>query len=85
MDTDNSGRERRCIRDNGTYIARYDGLVDGHEKPLDLAAVAVSTNGIELQDREFLSAIQEGREPNASVAQALFAMETLDRLEQCLG
>jgi 2-hydroxy-4-carboxymuconate semialdehyde hemiacetal dehydrogenase len=42
-------------------------------------------DGIELQDREFFSAIDEGREPNASVAQALTAMETLDRLEQTLG
>jgi len=41
-------------------------------------------NGIELQDREFFAAIREGREPNASIAQCLPAMETLDRLEQCL-
>jgi 2-hydroxy-4-carboxymuconate semialdehyde hemiacetal dehydrogenase len=46
--------------------------------------VAVSTDGIELQDREFISAIQEGREPSSSVAQVLPAMETLDRLERCL-
>jgi 2-hydroxy-4-carboxymuconate semialdehyde hemiacetal dehydrogenase len=44
----------------------------------------VSNNGIELQDREFFSAIEEGREPNSSVAQVMPAMETLDRLEQCL-
>jgi len=74
----------RYICDNGTYIARYDDLVDGNEKPIDLSAVAVSSNGIELQDREFIAAIAEGREPNASVAQALSAMETLDRLEKCL-
>ncbi|MDH5771542.1 MAG: Gfo/Idh/MocA family oxidoreductase [Rhodospirillaceae bacterium] len=74
----------RYICDNGTYIARYDDLVDGKEKPVDLSNVAVSSNGIELQDREFFSAIKEGREPNASVAQALTAMETLDRLEKNL-
>jgi 2-hydroxy-4-carboxymuconate semialdehyde hemiacetal dehydrogenase len=75
----------RYICDNGTYIARYDDLVDGREEPIDLSGVAVSSNGIELQDREFFSAIQEGREPNSSINQCLAAMETLDRLEQSLG
>ena len=75
----------RYICDNGTYIARYDDLVDGKENPIDLTGVAVSTNGIELQDREFIAAIKEGREPNGSVAQVLPAMETLHRLEQCLA
>jgi 2-hydroxy-4-carboxymuconate semialdehyde hemiacetal dehydrogenase len=75
----------RYICDNGTYIARYDDLVDGKENPIDLSGVAVSTNGIELQDREFIAAIQEDREPNASVAQVLPAMQTLHRLEQSLG
>jgi 2-hydroxy-4-carboxymuconate semialdehyde hemiacetal dehydrogenase len=73
----------RYICDNGTYIARYDDLVDGKEEPIDLSGVAVSMNGIELQDREFISSIQAGREPNSSVAQVLPAMETLHRLEQC--
>ena len=74
----------RYICDNGTYLARYDELVDGYEKPVDLSNVAVSMNGIELQDREFISAIQEGREPNSSIAQIMPAMETLDRLEKSL-
>jgi 2-hydroxy-4-carboxymuconate semialdehyde hemiacetal dehydrogenase len=74
----------RYICDNGTYIARYDDLVDGNEKPIDLSGVAVSKNGIELQDREFFAAIREGREPNASVAQCLSAMRTLDRIERKL-
>jgi len=75
----------RYICDNGTYIARYDELLDGEENPIDVSKVAVSTDGIELQDREFIAAIKEGREPNSSVAQVLPAMETLDRLEKCLG
>ncbi len=74
----------RYICDNGTYIARYDDLYDGNENKIDLTGVAVSNNGIELQDREFIIAIQEGREPNSSVAQCLPAMETLHQLEQCL-
>ncbi|MEH6544949.1 MAG: Gfo/Idh/MocA family oxidoreductase [Sneathiella sp.] len=75
----------RYICDKGTYIARYDDLVDGYEKPVDLSNVAVSNNGIELIDREFFSAIREGREPNSSVAQCLPAMETLDRIEKSFG
>jgi 2-hydroxy-4-carboxymuconate semialdehyde hemiacetal dehydrogenase len=74
----------RYICDNGTYIARYDDLVDGDQQPIDLSKVAVSMNGIELQDREFFAAIEEGREPNASVGQCLSAMQTLDRLEKSL-
>jgi len=74
----------RYICDNGTYIANYDDLVDGYQKPIDVSKVAVSMNGIELQDREFFSAIREKREPNASIAQVLPAMRTLDRLERSL-
>ena len=75
----------RYICDNGTYIARYDDLFDGNEKRIDVSGVDVSMDGIELQDREFLSAIEEKREPNASIAQCLPAMETLDRLEKKCG
>jgi 2-hydroxy-4-carboxymuconate semialdehyde hemiacetal dehydrogenase len=71
----------RYIGDTGTYIARYDDLVDGKEQPIDVTKVAVSMNGIELQDREFFSAIVEGREPNASVAQVLPCYEILHQLE----
>ena len=74
----------RYICDNGTYIARYDELVDGKNNPIDVSKVDVSINGIELQDREFFAAIREKREPNASVRQVLPAMQTLDRLERCL-
>jgi 2-hydroxy-4-carboxymuconate semialdehyde hemiacetal dehydrogenase len=58
--------------------------VDGEQKPIDLSKVDVSMNGIELQDREFFTAIQKGREPNASVAQTISAMRVLDRLERML-
>lgn len=75
----------RYICDNGTYLARYDDLVDGNENQIDLSGVAVSMNGIELQDREFFDAIQQGREPNGSVAQCFSAMNTLDRIEQYLN
>jgi 2-hydroxy-4-carboxymuconate semialdehyde hemiacetal dehydrogenase len=75
----------RYIGDNGTYLARYDDLFDGKENQIDVSNVDVSMNGIELQDREFFAAIREGREPNASVAQCLPAMETLDKLEKCLN
>lgn len=71
----------RYICDNGTYIARYDDLVTGREEPVDVSKVDVSMNGIELQDREFVAAIREGREPNSSVAQVLPCYEVLHQLE----
>jgi len=74
----------RYICDKGTWIARYDDLVTGREEPVDLAGVAVSSNGIELQDREFIAAIRERREPNSSVAQVLPCYRVLDALEQQL-
>ncbi len=75
----------RYICDNGTYIARYDDLVDGQEIAIDVSDIAVSMNGIELQDREFYSAIREGRQPNASVADVLPCYATLEQLEQSLN
>jgi 2-hydroxy-4-carboxymuconate semialdehyde hemiacetal dehydrogenase len=75
----------RYICDKGTYIARYDDLVDGKEQKIDVSKVDVSMNGIELQDREFFAAIREGREPNASVAQVLPCYRTLDGLERQLA
>ena len=74
----------RYIGDNATYIARYDDLFNGKEEKLDVSKVAVSMNGIELQDREFFAAIREGREPNASVAQVLPCYQVLHDLEQQL-
>jgi len=74
----------RYICDNGTYIARYDELLNGKNESIDVSKVDVSMNGIELQDREFFAAIAEGREPNSSVAQVLPAYQTLDRLEKSL-
>jgi 2-hydroxy-4-carboxymuconate semialdehyde hemiacetal dehydrogenase len=74
----------RYIGDTATYIARYDDLFNGKEEKLDVSKVAVSMNGIELQDREFFAAIREGREPNASVAQVLPCYQVLHDLEQQL-
>jgi len=75
----------RYICDNGTYIARYDDLVDGRENAIDVSKVDVSMNGIELQDREFLSAIKEGRDPNSSVHKVINCYKVLHDLEQQLN
>ncbi|NLJ52711.1 MAG: Gfo/Idh/MocA family oxidoreductase [Intrasporangiaceae bacterium] len=72
----------RYIGDTGTYIARYDDLVNGKEEEIDVSDVDVSMDGIELQDREFVAAIREGREPNASIAQVLPCYRVLHELEQ---
>jgi 2-hydroxy-4-carboxymuconate semialdehyde hemiacetal dehydrogenase len=75
----------RYICDNGTYKAYYDDLSDGNDKVVDLSNVDVSMNGIELEDREFLAAIQEKRQPKSSVKDVLPAMRVLGQLEQQLG
>jgi 2-hydroxy-4-carboxymuconate semialdehyde hemiacetal dehydrogenase len=75
----------RYIGDTATYIARYDDLVNGKEEPIDVSRVDVSMNGIELQDREFIAAIREGREPNSSVAKVLPCYQVLHDLEQQLA
>ena len=74
----------RYIGDTATYIARYDDLYTGKEEQIDVSKVAVSMNGIELQDREFFAAIKEGREPNSSVAQVFNCYQVLHDLEQQL-
>jgi len=75
----------RYIGDTATYIARYDDLFDGKEEKIDVSQVDVSMNGIELQDREFIAAIREKREPDSSVAKVLPCYEVLDQLEQQLA
>ena len=70
----------RYIGDTATYIARYDDLVNGKEEPIDVSQVAVSMNGIELQDREFVAAIRAGREPNSSIAQVLDCYRVIGEL-----
>ena len=75
----------RYICDNGTYIARYDDLVNGKDEKIDVSKVDVSLNGIELQDREFFSAIRDGREPNAGVASVLACYKTLSDLDTQLA
>ena len=72
----------RYICDNGTYIASYDDLFDGHNNQIDVSDVDVSLNGIELIDREFVSAILEHREPNSSLEQCLPAMRIMHEIEQ---
>ena len=74
----------RYICDRGTWLARYDDLVTGREEPVDLSGVALSSNGIELQDREFVAAIRDKREPNSSVFQVLPCYRILDQLERQL-
>ena len=71
----------RYIGDSATYLARYDDLFNGKDEKIDVSKVDLSMNGIELQDREFFSAIRQGREPNSSVAQVLNCYQVLHDLE----
>jgi len=75
----------RYIGDTATYVARYDDLFNGKEEQIDVSHVAVSMNGIELQDREFIAAIREGREPNSSLRQVIDCYRVLGQLEEQLA
>lgn len=74
----------RYIGNSGTYVARYDDLASGKDEPIDVSNVDISMDGIELQDREFFTAIREQREPNSSVQQVLPCYEVLHQLDQGL-
>jgi 2-hydroxy-4-carboxymuconate semialdehyde hemiacetal dehydrogenase len=74
----------RYICDNGTYQAYYDDLADGKKNPIDLSKVDVSMDGIELEDREFIAAIREKREPNSSLAQVLPCMRVMGKIESMI-
>jgi 2-hydroxy-4-carboxymuconate semialdehyde hemiacetal dehydrogenase len=74
----------RYICDDGTYNAYYDDLFDGKKNQIDLSRVDVSMDGIELEDREFIAAIKEKREPNSSLAQVLPCMQVLGKIEQII-
>ena len=74
----------RYIGDTGTYKAFYDDLSDGKDNKIAVSKVDVSMDGIELEDREFIAAIKEKREPNASLAQLLPCMHVLGKLESII-
>ena len=75
----------RYIGDTATYLARYDDLFNGKDEKIDVSKVDVSMNGIELQDREFIAAIRDKREPNSSVGKVLPCYQILHRLEVGMG
>jgi 2-hydroxy-4-carboxymuconate semialdehyde hemiacetal dehydrogenase len=75
----------RYICDNGTYIARYDDLVDGYENAIDVSQVDVSMNGIELQDREFIAAVRGERESRASIGNVIDCYRVLHDIDRQLA
>lgn len=74
----------RYICDNGTFVARYDDLLTGHNEQIDVTSVAVSSDGIELQDREFVRALRDGGEPNASIRSVMGCYRVLGALQEQL-
>ncbi|SAL80891.1 oxidoreductase [Caballeronia arvi] len=79
------GSTFRYIGDGPTYIARYDALTNGMGEPVELHLPEASLSGVARQDREFVAAIRERREPNASVASVLPCYRILQRLAQQLS
>lgn len=75
----------RYIGDTATYLAVYDDLTDGKGAPIDVSHVDVSMNGIELEDRAFLAAIENGTPTGSSFADTLQSYTTLSALEEQIG
>jgi len=79
------GSTFRFICNKGTFVSRQLDFRDGKGELIDLKGLDGAANPVEGMQREFLAAIREGREPNASVTQCLAAMQTLNRIEAQLG
>ena len=79
------GTSFRYIGDSGTYIARYDDLVDGREEPIDVSEVDVSSERHRTPGPRVFLGHPGGREPNSSVNDVLPCYEILDRLERQLA
>jgi 2-hydroxy-4-carboxymuconate semialdehyde hemiacetal dehydrogenase len=75
------GSSFRFICDKGTFVSRQREFRDGRGEPIDLGGLEGPASPVEALQREFVAAIREGREPNASVTQCFDAMQTLDRIE----
>jgi 2-hydroxy-4-carboxymuconate semialdehyde hemiacetal dehydrogenase len=75
------GNTFRFICNRGTFVSQQRDFRDGGGAPIDLAECKEPANPVEGMQREFLAAIGEGREPNASVSQCFNAMQTLDRID----
>ena len=52
---------------------------------VDISGDFPVTNGIELMQREFFSAIEEDREPNGSVQQILATHEVMEKIEKMVN
>lgn len=78
------GSHFRFIGDRGTYVARYDELNDGYGLPVDLSSIGPYTDGIELQDREFVDAIRNNRASCASVSRVMSCYRLLGAIQASL-
>ena len=78
------GSTVRYIGDSGTYVGERLALHDGWGKVVDYSGLGLPEDGVEGQDREFLSAIAEGRKPEASIDSVFDCYRVLAGLEEDL-
>jgi len=71
----------RYICEEGTFKVRYNDMTDGWDKDFNYDWKEETDNGIELQNREFINAINEKRQPRSSVHDCYDSMEILHKLE----
>ncbi|RIV80140.1 gfo/Idh/MocA family oxidoreductase [Aurantiacibacter xanthus] len=75
------GSTFRYIGDAGTYIARRLGLEDGYGRPVDISGLGLPEDGVEVQDRDFVTAIETGKYPLTTVEDGLEAYRVIGQIE----
>jgi 2-hydroxy-4-carboxymuconate semialdehyde hemiacetal dehydrogenase len=70
----------RYIGEEETYKIYRDSMTDSEGREVALDGVAA----FDRQDVEFISAIREGRQPEASAASCVPTMALLDRIEKAM-
>jgi len=78
------GSHFRYIGDTATYVAHYDDLFTGNGEQIDLTDSFSSSDGVELQDRDFIGSVLTGHRPLTSIEKIIHCYETLGVLEGTL-
>jgi 2-hydroxy-4-carboxymuconate semialdehyde hemiacetal dehydrogenase len=70
----------RYIGEEETYKVFHESMTDSEGNDVPMAGSA-----FEIQDREFIGAIREGRPPESSAASCFPTMALLDRIEKSMA
>lgn len=75
------GSTFRYIGDKGTFVARRLGLEDGNGNPVDMSGLDLPEDGVESQDRDFVTAIESGKYPLSTIEDGMEAYRVIGEIE----